>query len=258
MKRVDPNDLGSLAALVGDDWLKQCLSVPTNRPAPHPLTAFWVPLDPLHHEFLRLFDRAVGLVLPLLTETADGRDRMNIACRKLRDPKNFWSTVPEFLWSARLAALNAAPEVERDAKGPDVRGWLGGQQFAIEIYAPVLKALTGGLHHDLRLRLERPENDFHLGLYGDGFGRNPQDVHALGKEIDRIFKRLRSRELVAPVTIYVHAQGARTVLAGFDDLRPPEEAIADDSHPWHRRHEALLRAVDPHSARRFWLDRSVI
>lgn len=123
-----------LRQLLGDDVVNE-LSAPVDPDSVKDLSFVLTASGKAWDDWRRKFDEALGLIEPLLTTTADRRDRRKILVAKLRH--NFWSTVPEVFWAGRMRSFGWSVEIEPQAKGPDFSFTDGSIDGVLEVYSPV-------------------------------------------------------------------------------------------------------------------------
>lgn len=123
-----------LTKLVGESWLNDVLA-DTGRRA-HPLRFQLTMSGAAWARWRETFDVAVGVVDELLVNDPAARKRL---IAKLKDRRQFWSTVPEIVWPARFHRAGMRVEVEPiiGRPGPDIRFTMAGLTAHAEVYAPV-------------------------------------------------------------------------------------------------------------------------
>jgi hypothetical protein len=149
----------NLAKLVGESWLSDVLA-DTRRRA-HPLRFQLTKSGAASVRWRETFEIAVGVVDELLVNDAAARIRL---IAKLKDRRQFWSTVPEIVWAARLHRAGMQVEVEPiiGRTGPDIRFTMAGFTAHAEVYAPVFQAAEFDWGEDLQDELERLAVGFHV------------------------------------------------------------------------------------------------
>lgn len=107
------------------------------------------------------FDVAVGVVDELLVNDPAARKRL---IAKLKNSRQFWSTVPEIVWPARFHRAGMRVEVEPiiGRPGPDICFTMAGLTAHAEVYAPVFQADEFDWKEDLREALESLAVGFHV------------------------------------------------------------------------------------------------
>jgi hypothetical protein len=153
--------VNSLASLVGTDWLENVRTA-TGRKI-HPLQYPLVQTGEAWDRWRMVFDDAVRIVQQLVTSDNVARDRL---IAKVKSP-DFWSTVPEIVWAARLARLGADVAIEpiQRRKGPDMRFEFPTAIIGhAEVYSPVFADVEFDWATDLRASLEKLGAGFDVGI----------------------------------------------------------------------------------------------
>lgn len=221
-----------LKQLLGDDKFNR-LAHPTS-PRPTDISFALTAPGPGWDEWRRVFDEAIGLMLPLLTPI-DTRDRQKILVSKLLN--QFWATVPEVFWAGRLLKLGWLVEVEPRAKGPDLWFQSGDIEGFLEVYSPEHKELTFSLADDLANQLAKEQGDFYISLqYCSLSKREPQQVHALVRAIRHMLRAIRTGTDRNPIRLNINLDGTVSYSA-IPDYLPAELGGSDTP---------LLAIVDIH------------
>lgn len=206
----------NLRRLLGDDKFNQ-LAKPSRRPTGGSFAL--AALGPGWDEWRRVFDEAIGLMLPLLTPI-DTRDRRKILASKLLN--DFWSAVPEVFWAGRLLKLGWLVEVEPRGKGPDLWFQSGAVEGFLEVYSPKLKEPTFEIADDLETQLAKEEGSFHISLQQWNLNkREPQKVHALVRAIREMLRSLRTGTDRKPVRLNIGLDGT-TSYSAIPEYLPAE------------------------------------
>jgi hypothetical protein len=153
--------MNNLASIVGADWLQGVRTSSGGKI--HALQYPLVQTGEAWDRWRAVFDDAVGTVQQLVANDAATRSRLSA---KLKSP-DFWSTVPEIVWAARLARLGADVTIEpiQNRKGPDMRFEFPSVIVGhAEVYSPVFTAVEFEWAADLRRSLENLGTGFDVGV----------------------------------------------------------------------------------------------
>jgi len=184
-----------LANLVGQPWLDAVVA--DTRRRGHPLHFPATQQGPEWSQWREVFDSAVGVVVKLLENNPPGRDRL---VAKIKDRRQFWSTVPEIVWAARLARLGMQVDVEPivGRSGPDMRFTWDGFTAHAEVYSPVFEADEFSWADDLQEDLERLNVGYHVScqLLPDRLSENRSTI---SKTLRRVISTLQARNDPTPL-----------------------------------------------------------
>jgi hypothetical protein len=159
------------------------------------------------------------------------RDRL---ISKIKDRRQFWSTVPEIVWAARFRRLgmnvNVEPIIGRT--GPDMRFTWNGFTAHAEVYSPVFEADEFSWADDLQEDLECLDVGYHVScqLLPDRLSENRGVV---SKTLRRVISELKAKDDPTPYyRLYlrrdrshrmVELPGYRTL--GFDPVLEEENDL---------------------------------
>lgn len=179
----------NLTRLVGESWLNDVVADTRRRAHPlhFPLTksgAAWA-------RWRETFDVAVGVVDELIMNDPAARKRL---IAKLKDRRQFWSTVPEIVWAARLQRAGMQVEVEPiiSRTGPDIRFTTAGFTAHAEVYAPVFQADEFDWAEDLQEEVERLAVGFHVSAQQLP-ARTSENRSIIGKILRRMIREITSK-----------------------------------------------------------------
>jgi hypothetical protein len=122
---------------MGEQWLDDLRRADSRRA--HPIQYMLLQQGNAWSRWRDTFDAAVGIVTRLVASDPGAQTRL---IAKLRDRRQFWATVPEIVWAARLDRLDMRVTVEPivGRAGPDLLLEVTGFSAYAEIYAPEFKA----------------------------------------------------------------------------------------------------------------------
>jgi hypothetical protein len=183
-----------LAHLVGQPWIDTVVA-DTSRRA-HPLHFHVTQQGAEWSQWREVFDNAMGVVMKLLENHPAARARL---VAKIKDRRQFGSTVPEIVWAARLARLGMQVEVEPiiGRAGPDMRFTCDGFTAHAEVYSPVFEADEFSWADDLQEDLERLNVGYHVScqLLPD---RRSENRSLISKALRREISSLQARNDPTP------------------------------------------------------------
>lgn len=190
-----------LTKLVGESWLSNVLA-DTRRRA-HPLRFQLSKTEAAWMRWREAFDVAAGIVDELLQDDPAARNRL---IAKLKDRRQFWSTVPEIVWAARLHRAGMRVEVEPiiGRTGPDIRFTMAGFTAHAEVYAPVFQADEFDWGEDLQEDLERLAVGFHVSAQQLP-PRTPENRGIITKVLRRVIGDITSTDDRTEYRLYVRS-----------------------------------------------------
>jgi hypothetical protein len=225
-----------LAHLVGQPWLDAVVA-DTRRRA-HPLHFPLTQQGPEWSQWREVFDIAVGVVVKLLESSSPARERL---VAKIKDRRQYGSTVPEIVWAARLARLGMQVEVEPiiGRSGPDMRFTYDGFTAHAEVYSPVFEADEFSWADDLQEDLEPLNVGYHVScqLLPD---RRSEHRSIISKTLRRVIRLLQERNDPTPwYRLYLRRDRSTRIeaLSGY---------LTVDCDPVMEEEPALLFVADLH------------
>ncbi len=180
----------NLTTLMGAEWLTGVLAATPIKA--HPIQYMLLQRGVAWDRWRITFDLAIGIVCRLVAGDPVRRAQL---VAKLQDRRQFWATVPEVIWAARLDRLGFAVTVEPilGRRGPDLRIDVDGFSAHAEVYSPMFEAAEFDWGGDLHAALEDLGNGFHISAQRLP-ERRSQHLAIVRKALRRVLHDLRAQD----------------------------------------------------------------